>query len=38
MRRFFGAWVASYAASPAPRFRVIREDATTGVAEGHFAQ
>jgi len=38
MRRFFGAWVAWYPASPAPRFQVIGEDATTGVAEGHFAQ
>jgi hypothetical protein len=34
MRRDFGTWVASYPASPAPRFRLIREDGTTGVADG----
>jgi len=38
MRRDFGTWVASYAASPVPLFRLIGEDTTTGVADGHFAQ
>jgi len=38
MRPDFRAWVASSPASPARHFPLIREDATTGVAEGHFAQ
>jgi len=38
MRRDFGTWVALYPASPAPRFRVIQVDATTRVAEEHFAR
>jgi len=38
MRRDFGTWVALCPASPAPHFRLIQEEATTGVGEGHFAQ
>jgi len=37
MRRDFATWVASCPASPVPRFRLTGEDATNGVAEGHFA-
>jgi len=36
--RDFGTWVASCPASPAPYFQLIREDTSTRVAEGNFAQ